>query len=206
MHTKAKGAGAPLSLPTNIIVHQPAPTSIVYPDNENESHKLNITHIGPILSSHEIASAWDTIAAKTVAKLDKMAIDWAAVECFESRISNGRRDGTEAKNTMTLIITVYRMPLTTTSLEKMIMDVHDASSCRVEMRVGEVARHVNAADDSGEAGNRKYADYGYLSPGSRVSFHQGFETLAERIIGVLSSWLTALGLTSRRVRCAATRI
>jgi hypothetical protein len=169
----AKGVEIQLSAwPENLTINHPSATSIIYPDIDSEHGKFRITHMDAVPSSHKIVAQWETIASKTILKLQKLSLDWAAVECFECEGKRGNMSSTET----TVIITVFAMPSITMSLARLMVEIYDIASCRVEIRAGEVGRL--AATPS-----RKYMNEEHLSAGHRVSFSEGLETPVEGTIG-----------------------
>ncbi|OKL56558.1 hypothetical protein UA08_08087 [Talaromyces atroroseus] len=160
------------SWPANLTVNHPAATSIVYPDVNTEHGRFEITHMVALHSSNQIVPKWDGVAEKTIFKLQKMDLDWGAVECFECKGRRGKVPSTET----TLFITVYDMPPITMPLVTFLVEIYDIARCRVEMRAADVGRYAGTV-------TRKYKEQAYLSPGSRISFGEGLKTPVEGTIG-----------------------
>lgn len=145
---------------------------IIYPEAIEKEKRMRISHITSTQPSRWTTTTWDHTAKMIIHKLDQMGIDWAAVECFQSE---GERAGVRCTE-ITVVITVYALPMINWVFLKLIHDIHAMTEARVEICVGKLVRHDGMVVDT-------FTDQTFLPPGSNVSFHYVVGEFSGGIIG-----------------------
>lgn len=135
-------------------------TQIIYPEAIDENNRMKTSHVTSTQPSRWTPTTWDYTAKMIIHKLDQMNMDWASVECFQSE---GERAGVRCTE-ITVIITVYALPMLNWAFLRLIHEVHAMTEARVEIRFGKIVRHDGAVVNT-------FTDQTFLPPGSDVSFH-----------------------------------
>lgn len=135
-------------------------TKMIYPEAIEAEKRMKTSHFTSTQPSRWTSTTWDHTAKMSIHKLDQMDIDWAVVECFQSE---GERVGVRCTE-ITVVITVYALPMINWDFLRFIHDIHAKTEARVEIRVGKPVRHDGAVVDA-------FIDQTFLPPGSDVSFH-----------------------------------